>query len=616
MSLSCYLLLFPIFLSLPSSSAAPPPPHRFLKRIPHSLCLQNASQEYIELTHPLPSDHLTPSCSSQILHHNFGDTIGRPPVSVSYSSPSDCPPPWSHVLLEMRASCKGEQYDRIVGVWLAGAEILRTSTAEPTEIGVFWKVRKDVTRYAFLLQRSNLTLTVMLENVITDVLTGVYEVNLTLMYYQSSSVRVLSSSVPDHSKLSRKLGQDYRTVDFVNKESNLGFESEEFTNSRRNSLNLYETPADLIVPISNVREEGFWFRIDSESGVRSKGIQIPTNTRKAVLEVYVSFHGNDEFWYSNPPDSYIRMNNLTTGRGHGAYREVFVTIDGSFVGSVVPFPIIFTGGINPLFWEPVVSIGAFNVPSYDFDLTPFLGILLNGKKKTHLFGLGVADSIPFWLLDANLHLWLDHGSSAVQAEAVLTHTSPLSIQRSSRFEKLDGSFKIEATRKSRYLGWVKSTFGNFTTTVLQHFKFKNSIRFDRNGTYKFVEQKVKAKTEVRVESETGGLISRSRVKRKYPLIMITSTVAGLESDAYLMVTNVSHALREKASHGDLSSSLYNSQDSQGWMIVKDHSVLSGSANTNQSFVSEDEFGCYSRIVSATDGSLILDNTSFTCLSSY
>ncbi|KAI7986402.1 hypothetical protein LOK49_LG14G02269 [Camellia lanceoleosa] len=183
-----------------------------------------------------------------------------------------------------------------------------------------------------------------------------------------------------------------------------------------------------------------------ESGVRSKGLKIPRNTYKAVLEIYVSFHGNDEFWYSNPLDSYIRMNNLTTGRGHGAYREVFATIDGSFVGSVIPFPIIFTGGINPLFWEPVVAIGAFNVPSYDFDLTPFLGLVLD--CKTHLFGLGVADSIPFWLVDANLHLWLSHGSSAINAQSVHTHTPSLSIKRSSVFDQLDGSFKIRAKRTS------------------------------------------------------------------------------------------------------------------------------------------------------------------------
>ncbi|KEH33235.1 peptide N-acetyl-beta-D-glucosaminyl asparaginase amidase A [Medicago truncatula] len=48
--------------------------------------------------------------------------------------------------------------------------------------------------------------------------------------------------------------------------------------------------------------------------------------KKTVLELYVSFHGNDEFWYSNPLNSYITTNGLDTERGNGAYREVCVTI--------------------------------------------------------------------------------------------------------------------------------------------------------------------------------------------------------------------------------------------------------------------------------------------------
>lgn len=452
----------------------------------------------------------------------------------------------------------------------------------------------------------------MLENVITNDLTGVYDVSLTLLYYKSNHVGV----PPQHHKLSRKSGLLEENIAV----SQSGLESEKFRDSplirksNSDSLGLYETPANLIIPISSGGDEGFWFRIESESGVESKGIQIPPNTCKAVLEIYVSFHGNDEFWYSNPPDSYIKMNNLTTGRAHGAYREVFVTIDGRFIGSVIPFPIIFTGGINPLFWEPVVAIGAFNLPSYDFDLTPCLGFLLDGKK-VHLIGLGVADSIPFWLVDANLHLWLDHDSSAVEAKTVYSHAPKLSIQRSSHFELLNGTFKIKAKRKSQFSGWVKSSAGNLTTHVLNQFKYKNLIRFDKDGTYKTVKQRVQTMSEVMVASETGSLISRSMVKRKSPLKMITSTTSGSQTDAYLMVTNVSHSLRERLIFGHLSSSLRNSQNSRGWMVVKDHNVLSGSATTNQSFTSKGEFGFYSRSVSATDGRLIRDNTTFSCASS-
>lgn len=251
------------------------------------------------------------------------------------------------MLLQFNASCKGEQYDRIAAVWLDGAELLRTSTAEPNDDGIFWTVTKDVTKYTSILVKENITLSVMLENLVNDIFTGVYHVNVTFLYYDAKNVTGIQLNNYVDNPISLGL-------------SNLG-----------SSLGSDDRPADLILPISASGDDGLWFRIESELELYGQKVVIPRNTYKAVMEIYVSFHGNDEFWYSNPSDSYIQMNNLTTKRGHGAYREVLLKIDENLVGSLVPFPVVFTGGINPLFWQPVVSIGAFDLPSYDVDLTPF-----------------------------------------------------------------------------------------------------------------------------------------------------------------------------------------------------------------------------------------------------
>lgn len=376
-----------------------------------------------------------------------------------------------------------------------------------------------------------------------------------------------------------------------------------------------EKPADLIIPISSKGEKGFWFQIQSESDIHLKRIKIPINTHRAVLEVYVSFHSNDEFWYSNPPDSYIKQNNLTTGRGNGAFRQVSMTIDGLYVGSVVPFPVVFTGGINPLFWEPVVGIGAFNLPSYDLDLTPFLGILLDGKL--HSFGLSVTDGISFWLVDANLHLWLDHSSPCVAAKLVQYRASDLSIQRKSKFQGLDGKFKIEAERKVQFAGWVNSSLGNLTTLISHELKFKNSIKFKNDGNFKEVEQTVKAKMKIEVRAANSVLLLAKTVSSsKYPLHITTSTLPK-EKGTYLSVTNFTHSMNEKSSAaiptGVSVRSLSNKQESNGWMLVKDHSVLSGVATTEQSYRYKDQKGCcYSRTLDASDGKLLKDNASLLC----
>ncbi|KAM7494765.1 hypothetical protein LguiB_029374 [Lonicera macranthoides] len=605
----CLFFLTLLFFTTPLNSS-PILESRFIKSLKNS-----TQQNYFELTHPLPSDFLSPTCTLLLLNHSFADTIGKPPVSAPYSPPNNCD--WSHAVLQFTASCKGEQYDRIAAVWLEGSELLRTSTPEPTEDGVFWKVRKDVTRYSSLLSKPNLTLTVMLENVVNDVFTGIYHVNISILYYFNTAgdapAPAPSPSTPaNRLRLNRKLAFEVESDNLFKLNSMIISQKATDSLNDYNEKNIYKSPADLIIPISRtLSDEGFWFRITNGSVVQSKGIQIPNNTYKAVLEVYVSFHGDDEFWYSNPPDSYIQSNNLTTGRGHGAYREVFVNVDGNFVGSVIPFPVIFTGGINPLFWEPVVAIGAFNVPSYPFLLTPFLGQILDGKE--HFFELGVADSIQFWLVDANLHLWFDHESAEVQAQSIDYKSPKLKIQRESSFRHLDGTFKVDAKRKSHFTGWVNSSSGNLTTHIIQKIKFRNSIKFYNNGTEKSVHQKIKNKIEIRVESGEGMVISRSKMKIRYPLTISISNLPWSENDTTLMMTSVDHGFKGKFK-GELSGSVHSRQNSSGWMIVKDHDVLSGSADTYQVYDFKNELGCYSRTIDASNGWLIKDNSSFSCSS--
>ncbi|KAF7830918.1 peptide-N4-(N-acetyl-beta-glucosaminyl)asparagine amidase A [Senna tora] len=371
-----------------------------------------------------------------------------------------------------------------------------------------------------------------------------------------------------------------------------------------------ESPADLIIPISDDGDRGFWFRVEGERDSHSKRIRIPPNAHRVVLELYVSFHGNDEFWYSNPPDSYITTNGLSTGRGNGAYREVYVTIDGEAVGSEIPFPVIFTGGINPLFWGPIVAIGAFDLPSYDMDLTPFLGKLLDGAE--HSFGIGVTQGISFWLVNANLHIWLDHHSLMVQASQFNHKRPELTIDRQEEFIGLDGTFEVEAERETQIAGWVSSSAGNLTTIISQGFSFKNSIRFQHNGTYKLVKQKFRTKKKMKVINGKGELVASMKVKRRYPLRVITKTQPCLRSDRYLLVTNVSHAFKEKYSGSCFSNSVNNRQDSGGWMEVKDHSVLSGEATTRQNYSYNDRFNCYSRNVASASGRIIGDFTNFEC----
>lgn len=385
--------------------------------------------EAVECMDPTPPQAFpaageTPACSLFLLQYEFAHTVGSPPVTVNYTAPpEECS--WNRAVLEFSAACAGEQSDRIAAVWLDGVEVLRTSTAKPSQVGVFWKVRKDVTHFSAILVRTAAEqrgrkkpgaprfLSVILENSVDDFYKGVYHVNVSIDFYGRAAAataggvhrqlgelqgRLPSAMVGGVSSLLSSVAEDDTSEEeaFVPVEPHYGDEREgyysqehpvgdadlAFITEKKKLKNLLGRPADLIIPVANEKagdQSGFWYRVDVEADVRGGKVRIPRNAYKAVLEMCVSFHGDDEFWYTNPPDEYNVENNLPSRRGNWAFREVVVTVDGLYAGSVIPFPVVFPGGINPMMWTPVVAIRAFDLPTYHLDLTPFLGNLLNGR---------------------------------------------------------------------------------------------------------------------------------------------------------------------------------------------------------------------------------------------
>ncbi|KAL4567282.1 hypothetical protein LXL04_022862 [Taraxacum kok-saghyz] len=309
---------------------------------------------FFEVTKPIQLP-ITKPCSTFLLQHDFGYTYGSPPVTAQYSPPSNCPSTdFDKIVLEWTATCKGRQFDRIFGVWLDGVELLRSCTAEPKSTGIVWTVKKDITRYYSLLMKNQTqTLSVYLGNIVDSTYTGVYHVNVSIHYYPTEKYTKTKTKTK-----SLRLKSDHG----------------------------YNQRADLIIPISrnSPGNDGLWFEIQNSIDVNTKQFAIPPNAYRAVLEVYVSFHENDEFWPTNLPNDFNTANNLTGFPGNGPFREVIVSLDDKIVGAVWPFTVVFTGGVNPLLWRPITGIGSFDLPSYDIEITPFLGTLLNGTLLSEL----------------------------------------------------------------------------------------------------------------------------------------------------------------------------------------------------------------------------------------
>ncbi|KFK38842.1 hypothetical protein AALP_AA3G167300 [Arabis alpina] len=535
---------------------------------------------YFEVKKPqvpnLPTSQ--PPCSHRILHHEFGYTYAKPPVLANYTLPSHCPSQdFSKIVLEFKSTCQGRQFDRIFGVWLDGVEILRSCTAEPRQNGIVWSVEKDVTKYhSLLVKNQTQILSVYLGNLIDKTYTGVYHVDVIFHYYP------LETNLRDSSS------------------SGYGYSSPQ---------------ADMILPISRnlPLNDGLWFEIVNSNESKYKEFEIPRNVYRAVLEVYVSFHENDEFWYGNLPNDFVTANNLS-GTGNGPFREVVVSLDENIAGAVWPFPVVFTGGINPLLWRPISAIGSFDLPSYDIEITPFLGSLLDGKS--HKVGFSVTNALNVWYIDANLHLWLDQEREIVDGKVLEISRSSLKISSDSEFKGLNGNFTTKAKRSITAVGLVKSSHGDIITNANQEFSYENTMVLGKNANLQIIDQLIQADDRVHAKRASRDIYVAKSIK-SFPFYLHSDSLEQ-RNNTSLEVSNVTMGFNEEISQSDsglmriLKSKLENKQEGQGVMVVKNNLVTSGYGSTQQvyNYVGSDQ--CYFRNISSFNYTILYDKLETVC----
>lgn len=694
---------------------------------------------FFEVSRPIGG--FSSPCSALILQHAFAYTYDLPPAVANYTPPSHCSKPWDQIVLKWSGTCKGRQYDRIAAVWFGGVEVLRTCTAEPTSSGIYWEVRKDVTRFASVFKEPQLVV-LELANVVDSTYTGIFNINLTLEFYKSRhrelqdadqrlmshhDARILHTGVGGsheskhfdaliqadqlfdrkHSDTPLHTDAGYAAEIDVNKflkhdlerdrtmrsydgglqtiyshgprvssgdalidrnssafHSDAGFTAAidvdmmvlEHEPKRDHMMDVHEgglqtivshyvqwelssisddglhgsaatdvlpsvefpviSPADLIIPIS--QEDGFsgghWFEIATENDTVSASFSPPKNILRAVLEICVSFHGTDEFWYTNPPNDYLEANGLSGYPGNGPFREVQVFLDDVLVGAVWPFPVIFTGGINPLYWRPAAAIGAYNLPSYDIELTPFVGSLVDGSN--HTISMSVTNADGSWPVDANLHLWLDPYTSQTMG-GLLTHDAPTAISSAtSDFEGLDGTFHTSAGRTIAFSGYTVSSLGTILTSVSYTYSFNNVLIFQNSSSVQTITQETQTKGEVTARTPSKVVFSQE-ITRVYPFYLSSADYSGANS-VYTEECNLTHSFNQDtftvSSSTSAFESLKNSQAAAGSMTVVGSSVTAGVGALQQHYDFQSTEGCYDRFLATKNYSTMYDITVTTCQS--
>lgn len=264
-------------------------------------------------------------------------------------------------------------------------------------------------------------------------------------------------------------------------------------------------PADVILPISARRsgqDQPSHFFLPQEKAISTP--VIPANAIRVVASISASGNADEEFWYTNVPNEYTHTFPDNGLSGHGPFRELQLLIDGSLAGFVWPAITVFTGGIVPSLWRPIVAPGSFDLPEYEIDISPFLPVLLDGQNHTIELAMFTHSSTAAgkisrslgndWLVSARLHIWTDPVPSWKTTGTLHQHyTSDLAIYMNPQLvqDPNNGSNSTlllthRAARNVIAVSTLTTSAGNTTSTWIQGAHYDSLMRLTAGGNIQFV----------------------------------------------------------------------------------------------------------------------------------
>ncbi|MFJ8199548.1 peptide-N4-asparagine amidase [Streptomyces sp. NPDC096152] len=190
----------------------------------------------------------------------------------------------------------------------------------------------------------------------------------------------------------------------------------------------------------------------------------PRNSERIVAEVYATGSGGgcEEFWYLAVP----RQAPYSCQADRGPYREVQITVDGRLAGIAAPFPTVWTGGwSNPFLWYVVPGPRAFDVKPIEYDLTPFAGILDDGRPhRVEVSVTGVPQGRSGWSTPVNVLVWQDARSTRVTGRLTADRAGDLA-DSSTYTPGSPHRVDTEGGHRLTVAGYVDTSHGRVTTTV-------------------------------------------------------------------------------------------------------------------------------------------------------
>jgi Peptide N-acetyl-beta-D-glucosaminyl asparaginase amidase A len=481
--------------------------------------------------------------------------------SFSYTPPASCPGPWAKVVFTADFTVTaGTQYDRTAAFYLGQANIYYGTTAEPrSALSPSWHVERDVTDLSAIFN-SPQTGEANLGNFV-----GVYN------------------------------GVDYNGIIYAN--AALEFYPANFRNPA-------PRVPDMVIPVNG--SGGDAGTLNTGADQITQTLNLPENVESVSMDVIAQNQIDDEFWYFCVPNS---ETGPLESCGNTAFRETEVSIDGGPAGVAPAYPWIFTGGIDPLLWEPIPAVQTLDLVPYRVNLTPFAGVLGNGAA--HTVAVSVYNANQYFLATANVLVYLDHGSAkttgGIMSNTLSAAPSPV-IQNNITTDSSGnstGNILTTSNRQFSIEGYLNTSHGRIVTTVNESVDFSNNQEFVVNATTD--EQNVQQFSQVHSVTSTkqGPFVTTSVEDFKYPLNI--DYLFGENSDgSYTQTTTVKEGYGKDESTTLDGFPIYNSQvservDSTDVLDISSGFSITGNSGskTSQTYTSWDSLGgCYSRTITS------------------
>jgi hypothetical protein len=505
----------------------------------------------------------TQPCTVTLLHEQaFADFNNK---SFSYAPPPDCPGLWSKVVLSADFTVTaGRQFDRTTQFYIGNANIFYGTTAEPrATLSPSWHVERDVTDLSAIFKTAQPGQAI-LGNLVNSTFTSTIFANAELQFYPVSS----ADPAP--------------------------------------------TVADVVVPLPNA--PGGATTLNTTTSQLAQAVTLPGNTEAAFLDVFAQSQGGDEFWYTCVP------NDVATelqSCGNTGFRETEISIDGQPAGVAPVYPWVYTGGVDPFLWEPIPGVQTLNFKPFRVNLTPFAGLLADGKP--HTVAISVFNADGFFLTTANLLVFTDHGAQHVTGGVLQNTLSAAPTPRVTEKLATDaqgnitGTVAVGSNRDYVIRGWVETSQGRVETTVEQSMHFRNSQQFDVTTT-DFVQDIAQQTTVDATTTIRGGsLNSREQKHYSYPFSFNidekfnpdnTITEVNVADQKYLVDEQQSREgfplFRSETANHVASQDTDLLVPSNGGFSIGSHS----NQKSSQSYVFKDSLGhCYSQTLTAANSAL-------------